>query len=356
MANITTAPSATGTTLIGEYRLMRELGGGSTGTVYLAEGPRSHRQLALKVLGRCERFLDEVRSMSRLEHEHIVPILDAGEEEGQCFLVMELLNGETLLARLKREHRLPVRDGARIGHEIAAGLAFAHAHGVIHRDVCPSNVWLEPTGRVRLLGFGSAPTSADDSLLERLGGPGTPGYLSPEQAAGEPVTPASDLFGLGCVLHQMMTGEQPFRGSDRQALVRAVVFDQPVSVREINPEIPETIADMISQLLSKLPTQRPGSAQEIDHRLREWLDPNAPKPAPLPSRLPEPVVYPASKRILDSLSAFRNAADPLPLPGWAQAIDARPANKKRGWTADIVAALLLLAGAAALYLWWKASK
>ena len=204
----------------------------------------------------------------RLEHENIVPILDAGEADGECFLVMELLKGESLHDRLKREHRLPLKESLRIAREIAAGLIFVHAHGLCHRDVCPMNVWLEPSGRARLRGFGESCSTEADPLLSRLDGVGTAGYLSPEQAAGEAIAPASDLFSLGCVLYQMLTGERPFRGENSAALFRAVVFEYPTSVRQINPEIPEALDDLVVRLdgqdASRPSRFRPGGRTPVD--------------------------------------------------------------------------------------------
>ena len=357
MANTTSiSPSpSTNRERIRDYRLLREIGG-TAGTVFEAEDPHTRRSVAVKLLPRSDRFAAEAQALTRLEHENLVPILDAGEEEGQAFLVMELLKGETLLARLKREHRLPLKEAMRMAREIAAALGFAHAHRLIHRDVCPANIWLEASGRVRLLGLGCSSGAGEDSLLGRLDGAGTPGYLSPEQAAGESVTPASDLFGLGCVLYQMATGDRPFNGDNPQASIRAVVFDHPQSARSINPEISEPLDDLLVRLLAKLPTDRPVSALEVDHRLMEWLDPTAPQSRLQPPEFIDPPAMPASKRILESLRAAKHT--PLERAINAEALaanDALPAPKHRHWPTDLIAGILLVLGATGLYLWWKAS-
>jgi eukaryotic-like serine/threonine-protein kinase len=350
MANMTSASE-----LIGDYRLMEEIAAG----LFMAESRHSRKPATVKLLGRIDRFAEVARKLTQLQHEHLVSIQDAGEENGECYLVMERLKGETLLARLKREHRLLLKEALRIGRETASGLAFGHAHGLLHRDICPENIWLEPSGRVRLLGLGA--TQDDGTLLGRLDGPGTPGYLSPEQAAGEATTPASDLFGLGCVLFRMLTGEQPFVGDQPQALIRAVVFDHPKSAREINPEISEALDELIARLLSKLPADRPVSAQEVEQRLMDWIDPLAPKPVLLPPKLPEAIVYPASKRILEELSAAKSMppmpSEPnRPLPAQRRlAFPLASLGRFKRWLPDLIAAVLLLAGAVSLYLWWRAS-
>jgi serine/threonine protein kinase len=347
---------------IGPYRLLHEIARSPKSTVYAAEDLHSRRQLAVKVLQHSEHRIKEARTLTHVNHEHLVQLHEVIENEGKDYLVMELLKGETLQTRLSREHRLPLREAMRIARETAAGLAFAHALGLVHRDVCPANIWLEPSGRTRLLGLGSAAEQDDDSLLGRLGESGTPGYLSPEQAAGEPITPVSDLFGLGSVLYQMATGERPFRGENPQALTRAIVFEHPKSARDIHPEISEPLDELISRLLAKLPAARPASAQEVDHRLMEWLDPTAPKPALLPSRLPEPFVYPASKRILESLNAAKNEMSDSTQPNVNEKTASIPApapaapQKRKSWLPDVIAAIILLAAGTALFFWWRASK
>ena len=142
---------------------------------------------------RKERFLRAIRAAAVLDHDHIVRIYDADEAEGELFFVMELLQGESLQTRLKREHRLKVREAMRIAQEAASGLFFAHRHGLIHHDITPANLWLETSGRAKILDFGLVHVPEDSSLLSQLGNVmGTPGYMSPEQAAGESVTLATD--------------------------------------------------------------------------------------------------------------------------------------------------------------------
>ncbi len=338
---------------IGPYRVLQPLD--EEGGSYLAENPIDRQKVVVRMVAvksvRREILLDDMRRLGRLEHEHIVPVIDCGEAANGCFVVSESLKGETLQARLKREHRLPLQEAIRIGREIASALAAAHAHGLIHCDVCPANVWLEPSGRARLTGFGTA-SKNDDSFLNRLSGPGTPGYLSPEQAAGERVTAAADLFGLGCILYQMATGERAFPGDNAVALFRAVIFDHPKPARTINPEISEVLNDLIAQLLGKLPADRPASAREAELRLLEMLGATT---AIVPPHLPAPSVHPASKGILETPAEKRNI-EPAPLPpiGRVDIVVAPPLPRKRTWLQDLIVGLLLVMAAAGVYLWWKA--
>jgi serine/threonine protein kinase len=359
MANTVCAPpsAAVSREQIGKYRLLRDLDGNRPGTVYAAEESNANERRALRVQllpsnpARRDVFLDEARKLMRLDHPHLATVLDAGEADSDFFLVTELPKGETLQDRLKREHCLPMKEALRIAREMAAGLAFAHEHGLVHRDICPANVWLEPTGRARLLGLGAHSGSEPSSLLSRFDDSGTPGYLSPEQAAGEEVAAASDLFSLGCVLYQMTTGERPFRGEGSAALFRAVVFDHPSAARAVNPDVPEAIDELIARLLAKLPADRPATARAVEEKLTEWLDPTGTKAGP--TKPHEAIVYPASRRILQSIESMQRSAPTAARP--AEIPFATELPVKRSWWADAVAAALLLAGAAGLYLWWRAS-
>jgi serine/threonine protein kinase len=361
MANIFHSPAsgAMQRESIGKYRLLKELDSNRPGSLYAAEEPHTRRVVAVKLplLPReCRQaFHDEARRLTRLDHENIAPILDVGDANGECFLVTELLKGESLQDRLKRERRLPLKESVRIAREMAAGLAYVHAHGLVHRDICPANVWLEPFGRVRLLGFGQATGGDLNSLLGPIDGVGTAGYLSPEQAAGEAISTSSDLFSLGCVLYQMTTGERPFRGESCAALFRSVVFEQPASVRQVNPDVPAEIDELVTALMAKMPAGRPASAQEVEDRLMKWLDPSAPKSRAL--FRPAPLNYPASKRILDALEFLKNPVVTAPTavrgPGIPFAKVMSPKNRR--WLVDVIAAIVLLAGAAGLYLWWRSS-
>src|SRR5689334_20918786 len=215
---MTTAAALT-TALADRYRIDRELGAGGMATVYLAHDIRHDRDVAIKVLhpdlGAAlggERFLTEIRTTARLQHPHILPLLDSGNADGLLYYVMPLVTGETLRARLARERQLPIDDAVRISREIADALDYAHRQGVIHRDIKPENVMLHE-GRPMVMDFGIALAvqQAGGQRMTQTGlSLGTPQYMSPEQAMGERTIDArSDLWALATVTYEMLVGEAP---------------------------------------------------------------------------------------------------------------------------------------------------
>jgi len=282
---------------LGRYRVVKILGSGGMGLVLQADDPALKRPVALKVM-RAEiaakadnrkRFLREAQAAAALEHDHIIPIYQVGEEGGVPFIAMPLLKGEALDARLQRERKLPMGTVVRIAREVAEGLAAAHARGLIHRDIKPANIWLESRGqesgsrspgtgsrsaeRVKLLDFGLARSADDDSHITQTGAIlGTPAYMAPEQALGKPVDARSDLFSLGVVLYQLLTGERPFRGSDTMAVLATVLTETPQPPQEVNPTVPAALSDLVLQLLAKEPEKRPASAQAVAKALEALED------------------------------------------------------------------------------------
>src|SRR5512144_2364911 len=223
--------------LADRYRVERELGAGGMATVYLAHDLRHDRDVAIKVLHPdlgaalgSDRFLAEIRTTARLQHPHILPLLDSGAADGLLYYVMPLVTGETLRARLHRELQLPVEDAIRIAREVADALGYAHSLGVIHRDVKPENILLQ-NGHATVADFGIALAvqSAGGARLTQTGlSLGTPQYMSPEQATGERIIDArSDIYALGAVVYEMLTGDPPFTGSGVQAIVAKVLTERP---------------------------------------------------------------------------------------------------------------------------------
>lgn len=324
---------------------------------YRAENVRSGGQALVWNLAVPESIradlIGAIRRLGHSKNDHIVPIVEVGETDDGCFVATRLLEGESLQARLMREHRLPLKTALRIARELAAGLSATHAQGLIHHDICPANVWLEPNGRVRLMGF-----SVDDappiSLLDRLEQPRTTGYPSPERAIGEPISSATDVFDLGCVLYQMLTGESPFPIGKSSSRIRSVVFDEPRPARESNPEVGDELESALARLLAKLPSDRP-SAVAVEQRLQQLLAPTG-SAALTPSKMPAPAVYPASRRILEALPQTMNVgATAVPSVAKVDVVAAPPTPSKRSWLPDLVAGLLLVIAGLGLYLWWKAS-
>src|SRR5437899_5170167 len=259
------------------YRVERELGAGGMATVYLAQDLRHDRRVALKVLRPelaavigAERFLAEIKLTANLQHPHILPLFDSGEADSYLFYVMPFVEGETLRDRLNREKQLPVADAVRIGCEVAAALDYAHRHGVVHRDIKPENILLHD-GQALVADFGIAlaASKAGGSRMTETGmSLGTPHYMSPEQAMGErEITARSDVYALGAVLYEMLSGDPPFTGSTAQAIVARVVTETPRPLVAQRPTIPPHVEAAVLRALEKLPADRFATAAQFAEAL-----------------------------------------------------------------------------------------
>jgi hypothetical protein len=254
------------------YDILEVVGRGGMGVVLRARDTKLERIVALKVLAAPlaasgtarRRFAREARSAAAVRDEHVIAI-HAVEDRGPVpYLVMEFIDGCTLEALLRRGGPLEVRDILRIGVQAASGLAAAHKQGLVHRDVKPANILLENgVQRVKLTDFGLARAADDASLTQSGLIAGTPLYMAPEQAAGEPLDPRADLFSLGSVLYEMCTGRPAFRAPTTVAVLRRVCDDTPRPIREVNPEVPEPLCRLIERLQAKKPADRPASAREV---------------------------------------------------------------------------------------------
>jgi serine/threonine-protein kinase len=252
--------------LAGRYRVERELGAGGMATVYLAQDAKHDRRVAIKVLHPelaasigAERFGREIRTVARLQHPHILMLIDSGEAAGHLYYVMPFVDGESLRDRLDREVRLPLPGALKIVEHVAAALAYAHEKGVIHRDIKPANILL--TGDQAIVAdFGIAravQVSSDDRLTGTGMIVGTPAYMSPEQAFGEgTVDGRADTYALGCVLFEMLAGRPPFQAPSSQALLAQHATASPPRLRDIVPETPLFIDRAVCQALAKEPAQR----------------------------------------------------------------------------------------------------
>jgi serine/threonine-protein kinase len=244
--------------------------------VYLARDLKLDRQVALKVmppelaaaLG-ADRFLREIRLTARLDHPHILPVLDSGEDAGLLWYTMPLVEGETLRARLRREVQLPVDEAVRLAREIADALVYAHEHGVIHRDIKPENILLSG-GHSRVADFGVARALAEagDSRLTETGmAVGTPAYMSPEQASGGQVDARTDVYALGCVLYEMLTGEPPYVGPTPQAILMKRLSDPIPSARRLREGVSPALDHALTSALAKVPADRFRTAAELSAAL-----------------------------------------------------------------------------------------
>jgi len=268
---------------LAHFHVEEELGGGGMGIVYRATDEKLRRHVALKVLResfskdeeRRRRFLREARSAAAVTHANIATVYEVGETEGQIFIAIELVEGETLRARIDRG--LSVAEGVRIAREIARGLARAHEKGIVHRDLKPENVMITRHGEVKILDFGLAklrePAATSDSAVadaqtaSNLTGEGrllgTPAYMSPEQARGLAVDARTDVFSFGVVLYEMVSGCRPFVGQTTQDVLAAIMRDSPVRASEHNPRIPPEIERVIGRCLEKERDARYADGQEV---------------------------------------------------------------------------------------------
>ncbi|MGE5926651.1 MAG: protein kinase domain-containing protein [Gemmatimonadota bacterium] len=265
------------TALADRYRIERELGQGGMAIVYLAEDVRHHRRVAIKVLHPqlsavigSERFLKEIELTANLQHPHILPLFDSGEVGGLLYYVMPYVEGETLRTRLQRERQLAIPDAIRIAREVADALAYAHAHGVVHRDVKPENVLLQGShALVADFGIALAVEEAGGSRMTQTGmSIGTPQYMAPEQAMGDRAADHRvDIYALAAVTYEMLVGEPPFTGPSSQAIVAKVMTEDPKGLVIQRRNIPEPLESAVLMALEKLPADRFGSAAEFSQAL-----------------------------------------------------------------------------------------
>jgi eukaryotic-like serine/threonine-protein kinase len=256
--------------LADRYRIERELGQGGMATVYLAHDLRHDRKVAVKVLKPeiaavigAERFLVEIKVTANLQHPHILSLHDSGEADGFLFYVMPFVEGESLRDRLTRERLLPIDDAVRIARELADALEYAHGRGVIHRDVKPENILLQ-SGHALVADFGIA-LAVQSAAGPRMTGTGislgTPSYMSPEQASGERTIDArADVYALGAVTYEMLTGEPPFTGASLQVIVAKVLTEKPHLPSVARDTVPPHVEAMVMRALAKLPADRPLTA------------------------------------------------------------------------------------------------
>ncbi|HVH55870.1 MAG TPA: protein kinase [Vicinamibacterales bacterium] len=332
--------------LVGQYHIDRELGRGGFATVFLAQDLRHDRPVALKLLHPeiaatlgTERFKQEVRLAARLQHPHIVGVLDSGEivpsmaargtSDGphHLWFTMPYVEGESLRHRLTRERQLPIGDAIRIAREVADALDFAHRHGVIHRDIKPENILLSE-GHAMVADFGIARALGTGSMTQTGIAMGTPAYMSPEQASDAATADArTDVYSLGCVLYEMLVGEAPFTGPTTQAIMSRVLTETPRPLRATRPLVSPTLEAVAMRAMSRVPADRFATASEFASALAVAAD---------------------ETRTPAAITAL-SGAETVQVPGSATAVTV---PRARPFVPAIVAAVILVLGAGGIA-WWE---
>ena len=322
----TSIPSRLSSALADRYRLERELGQGGMATVYLAHDLKHDRRVAIKVLRPelaavigADRFLSEITTTANLQHPHILPLFDSGAADGFLFYVMPFIDGESLRDRLNREKQLPIADAVRTATEVAAALDYAHRRHVLHRDIKPENILLhDGSALVADFGIALAASKAGGARMTETGmSLGTPRYMSPEQAMGErEITARSDVYALGAVTYEMLTGDPPFTGSTAQAIVAKVMTEKPTPPSRLRDTIPDAVEDAVLIALQKLPADRFASATDFSAALRDSAAtaPRRTRALTTPGRRAARIAWPAAVAAALAIAAW----------GWLRRGDPRP--------------------------------
>jgi serine/threonine-protein kinase len=276
---MTAVPGASDLSLgdtLGPYRLDSVLGEGAVGVVFAATRLEDGEVVALKVLKRLlsrnevyrQRFAREARVAREVRHRHLVPILDLGEARGYHYLVVAYVNGGTLADRIESGGALPVEDTIRLAAEVASALDALHQHGIVHRDVKPSNVMLDPEGRAAVTDFGLAKGPAYTVLTKPGQVMGTLDYIAPELIRGEETGPAVDVYALGCMIHECLAGTPPFADRRLFEVAAAHLDDQPPDVSALRGDVPSAVAEVVRRAMAKDPAERPRTGRAFANLLR----------------------------------------------------------------------------------------
>ncbi|MDP2962088.1 MAG: HDOD domain-containing protein [Sulfurimicrobium sp.] len=273
---------------IGRFKILRILGEGAQSVVYLAEDPHLQREVAIKTvhlaggedhLARTKTLIDEARTVSKLQHPNIVPIFEAGEHEGNPYLVFEFVQGSDLAHLIRQEGALPAQRAVELTIQILDAVAYAHQHNIIHRDLKPSNILLNAEEIPRVMDFGIATRISEKAGAEKvLMLFGTPGYMAPEYITGKEISPKLDIFATGMILHQMLTGKPAVQGNDPRDTLRLIVQEPIAPPSARNSQVDEKLDDIVLKALAKDPSSRYGSAQDMKTALQTYLTPDEAEP------------------------------------------------------------------------------
>ncbi|MFA5243427.1 MAG: HDOD domain-containing protein [Sulfuricella sp.] len=275
---------------IGRFKVLRILGEGAQSVVYLAEDPHLQREVAIKTvhlaggedhLARTKTLIDEARTVSKLQHPNIVPIFEAGEHEGNPYLVFEFVQGSDLSHLIRQKGALPPQQAVELAIQILDAVAYAHQHNIIHRDLKPSNILLNAEGMPRVMDFGIATRISEKAGAEKvLMLFGTPGYMAPEYITGKEITPKLDIFASGMILHQLLTGKPAVQGSDPRDTLRLIVQEPIAPPSARNGQVDEKLDDIVLKALAKDPLSRYDSAQDMKAALQAYLTPESEPASP----------------------------------------------------------------------------
>lgn len=325
------------TLLNGRYRLVAQQGSGGMAVIYKAVDQFLGRTVAVKVLrpsltadpSFIARFRNEARSVANLSHPNIVTVHDVGNDQQMQYIVMEYIEGQDLKKIIRRDGLLAIDLALDLAIQICAGIGFAHRAGIVHADVKPQNILVTEDYRVKVTDFGIAQALADTQPTQRADVVwGSPQYFAPEQARGEKPTPASDVYAIGIILFEMLTGRLPYAGASQQELAIAHLRDRVPLVTEFNPSVPENLAKIVYKVMSKEPTLRYRMADQLGHILRSYRDrSHAPTsasnmPVDLPESLPPSIPLPPT----------RSAPPPLVSPQAFSRPPRIPQTNTQSWT------------------------
>jgi len=263
---------------LGRYEIVREIGHGAMGVVYEAVDPTIGRKIALKAIRfdgigttadeAARRFKNEARAAGGLNHPNLVTVYDAGEDDGNLYLAMEFIEGSTLESLIRAQRTLPPAQATDIVRQICAGLDFAHAKGIIHRDIKPANIMLASHGAVKITDFGIARAGEAMTITGQV--IGTPNYMSPEQVLGKQLDGRSDLFSVGVMLYEMITGERPFEGQSITTIMYKIVHETPIPPRKLDASIHRGLSAVIEKSLAKSPEERFQTGSELTQALQNY--------------------------------------------------------------------------------------